>query len=82
MPESFFFINGCNRLRAAGRRANGDGAKKTRSRDRAARAVPAPEANAEIQTNIDVCQISCCLLPVSFMPDFQSFSNTGLMNKI
>eukprot|EP00268_Persea_americana_P034608 TRINITY_DN3422_c0_g1_i1.p1 TRINITY_DN3422_c0_g1~~TRINITY_DN3422_c0_g1_i1.p1 ORF type:complete len:556 (+),score=132.19 TRINITY_DN3422_c0_g1_i1:423-2090(+) len=41
------------RLRAAGRRANGDGAKKTRPRDRAARAVPAPEANAEIQTNID-----------------------------
>ncbi|XP_020108930.1 probable serine/threonine-protein kinase At1g54610 [Ananas comosus] len=41
------------RLRAAGGRANGDGAKKTRIRDRATRAVPAPEANAELQTNLD-----------------------------
>lgn len=39
------------RLRAAGR-ANGDGTKKTRHRDRP-RAMPAPEANAEIQANID-----------------------------
>ncbi|XP_072997653.1 probable serine/threonine-protein kinase At1g54610 [Typha latifolia] len=41
------------RLRAAGGRANGDGAKKTRTRDRAARGVPAPEANAELQVNLD-----------------------------
>ncbi|XP_062211269.1 probable serine/threonine-protein kinase At1g54610 [Phragmites australis] len=40
------------RLRAAGGRANGDGAKKTRTRDRP-NAVPAPEANAELQVNID-----------------------------
>lgn len=29
--------------------------KKTRTRDRGMRAIPAPEANAELQTNIDVC---------------------------
>ncbi|TVU03357.1 hypothetical protein EJB05_51119 [Eragrostis curvula] len=40
------------RLRAAGGRANGDATRKTRTRDRP-RAVPAPEANAEIQANID-----------------------------
>ncbi|NP_001148044.1 Probable serine/threonine-protein kinase At1g54610 [Zea mays] len=40
------------RLRATGGRANGDGAKKTRARDRP-KAVPAPEANAELQVNID-----------------------------
>ncbi|KAJ1297137.1 hypothetical protein BS78_01G355100 [Paspalum vaginatum] len=38
------------RVRAAGGR--GDGAKKTRTRDRP-KAVPAPEANAELQVNID-----------------------------
>ncbi|KAJ6816758.1 putative protein kinase superfamily protein [Iris pallida] len=46
------------RLRAAGGRANGgrthgDGTKKTRTRDRATRAFPAPEANAELQANLD-----------------------------
>ncbi|KAG9459791.1 hypothetical protein H6P81_004299 [Aristolochia fimbriata] len=41
------------RLRAAGGRANGDGVKKARARDRPARAVPAPEANAELQANLD-----------------------------
>ncbi|KAH9683265.1 protein kinase domain-containing protein [Citrus sinensis] len=39
------------RLRAAGK-ANAE-AKKARSRDRAARAMPAPEANAELQANLD-----------------------------
>lgn len=34
-----------------------DGVKKTR-RDRAAQAIAAPEANAELQSNLDVCQIS------------------------
>jgi cyclin-dependent kinase 12/13 len=43
-----------NSLRAAGGRANGDGTRKTRTRDRP-RAIPAPEANAELQANIDVC---------------------------
>uniref|UniRef100_A0A5B7B7D8 Protein kinase domain-containing protein n=1 Tax=Davidia involucrata TaxID=16924 RepID=A0A5B7B7D8_DAVIN len=40
------------RLRAAGK-ANPDGVKKTRTRDRAVRAIPAPEANAELQANLD-----------------------------
>ncbi|KAK3005841.1 hypothetical protein RJ639_015774, partial [Escallonia herrerae] len=40
------------RLRAAGK-AQGDPAKRTRSRDRHVRAVPAPEANAELQSNLD-----------------------------
>ncbi|KAK4851573.1 hypothetical protein QYF36_016451 [Acer negundo] len=39
------------RLRAANK-AQGDGAKKTRIRERA-RGIPAPEANAELQSNID-----------------------------
>lgn len=39
------------RLRAAGR-SNAEGTKKTRTRERP-RAVPAPEANAELQANID-----------------------------
>ncbi|CAL0316587.1 unnamed protein product [Lupinus luteus] len=41
------------RLRAAGK-ARGDGAKKHRTRDRDAKHVPAPGANAEIQYNIDL----------------------------
>ncbi|KAF8721042.1 hypothetical protein HU200_023455 [Digitaria exilis] len=45
------------RLRAAGGRANGDGSKKTRTRDRP-KAVPAPEANAELQVIIDVCYVN------------------------
>ncbi|KAK1584089.1 hypothetical protein Q3G72_029681 [Acer saccharum] len=39
------------RLRAANK-AQGDGTKKTRTRERA-RGIPAPEANAELQSNID-----------------------------
>ncbi|CAA6662072.1 unnamed protein product [Spirodela intermedia] len=41
------------RVRAPSGRFNADGAKKTRPRDRAPRAMPAPEANAELQVNID-----------------------------
>lgn len=41
------------RLRAAGK-AQADGPKKHRTRNRAAKAFPAPEANAELQSNIDV----------------------------
>lgn len=41
------------RLRAAGK-AQADGPKKHRTRDRAVKAFPAPEANAELQSNIDV----------------------------
>ncbi|KAH1138493.1 hypothetical protein GYH30_028140 [Glycine max] len=40
------------RSRAAGK-AHVDGAKKHRTRDRAAKAAPAPEGNAELQSNID-----------------------------
>ncbi|XP_072998272.1 probable serine/threonine-protein kinase At1g54610 [Typha latifolia] len=40
------------RLRHAAR-ANVDGPKKTRTRDRAPKAVPAPNANAELQVNLD-----------------------------
>ncbi|XAR57130.1 Cyclin-dependent kinase [Bertholletia excelsa] len=40
------------RLRAAGR-THATGGKKIRTRDRASRAIPAPEANAELQANID-----------------------------
>ncbi|KAK1291862.1 putative serine/threonine-protein kinase [Acorus calamus] len=40
------------RLRAAGGK-NSEGAKKTRTRERPVRAVPAPEANAELQANLD-----------------------------
>lgn len=42
-----------SRLRAAGK-TQADGAKKTRTRERGMRGVPAPEANAELQANIDV----------------------------
>ncbi|OVA15039.1 Protein kinase domain [Macleaya cordata] len=41
------------RLRAGGVKANGDGVKKTRIRDRPVRAFPVPEANAELQANLD-----------------------------
>lgn len=44
------------RLRAAGK-ANAGGAKKSRTRDRCAKGIQVPEANAELQANIDVCQI-------------------------
>ncbi|CAL0309034.1 unnamed protein product [Lupinus luteus] len=40
------------RLRAAGK-ANADGVKKSRPRDRVGRGIPVPEANAELQVNID-----------------------------
>ncbi|KAL6132604.1 hypothetical protein ACLB2K_064844 [Fragaria x ananassa] len=40
------------RIRAAGR-AQADGAKKTRTRERGPRTMAAPEANAELQSNID-----------------------------
>ena len=38
-----------------------DGIKRSRPRDRAVRAMPAPEANAELQANLDVCPINCFL---------------------
>lgn len=41
------------RLRAVGGKANIDGPKKVRHRERPHRAVPAPMANAELQANLD-----------------------------
>lgn len=50
-----------------------DGAKRVRHRDRAGRAIPAPEANAEIQTNLDVCLDFLLFILIFFSPSF-SFS--------
>ncbi|KAK8958803.1 putative serine/threonine-protein kinase [Platanthera guangdongensis] len=41
------------RLKADGGRANGDGTRKHHNRGRHSRAVPAPEANAEVQANLE-----------------------------
>ncbi|ESQ29793.1 hypothetical protein EUTSA_v10023378mg [Eutrema salsugineum] len=41
------------RRQRAASKAQGDGARKNRHRDRSNRALPAPEANAELQTNLD-----------------------------
>ncbi|KAI3975673.1 hypothetical protein MKX01_023099 [Papaver californicum] len=41
------------RVRAAANKANANNVKKTRTHERGVRAYPAPEANAELQTNID-----------------------------
>lgn len=42
-----------------------DGARRVRARERGVgRAVPAPEANAEIQANLDVCEMSFVLLHI------------------
>ena len=54
------------RLRAASK-SQAEGPKKTRTRDRAARAFPAPEANAELSSNLEVCLISCFYQPSSFL---------------
>lgn len=48
----FLFLH---RQRALSGKGNaGDASKKARGRDRGDRAVPAPEANAELQINLDV----------------------------
>jgi len=49
------------RSRAAGK-ANAAGVKKSRPRDRSGRGIPVPDSNAEMQANIDVCQISTLFL--------------------
>ncbi|EOA34969.1 hypothetical protein CARUB_v10020055mg [Capsella rubella] len=41
------------RRQRAASKAQGDGARKNRHRDRSSRALPAPEANAELQSNVD-----------------------------
>jgi len=48
-------------LRAAGR-SNADGVKKSRPRERVRRGLPVPDANAELQANIDVCLIKLLIL--------------------
>jgi len=44
------------RLRAANK--TNAGVKKSRPRDRGGRGMPIPDSKAELQANIDVCQIS------------------------
>lgn len=43
-----------NRLREKRKNAHESGRRKTKPRERAVRAMPVPEANAEVQSNIDV----------------------------
>lgn len=58
IPAKTFLIKPCDyRLRVAGR-TNADVVRRSRHRDRATKAIPAPEANAELQTNIDVCLLN------------------------
>ncbi|XP_065007370.1 probable serine/threonine-protein kinase At1g54610 isoform X2 [Musa acuminata AAA Group] len=45
-------VEEAKRLRAPGGKINANGSKKMHTRERASRAVPAPEANAELQGNI------------------------------
>lgn len=58
------------RLRAASK-AQADGVKKTRTR---VRSHPAPEANAELQSNLDVCLIRCFYQPSLFFFSFFFFN--------
>nr|GMD63583.1 probable serine/threonine-protein kinase At1g54610 [Ipomoea batatas] len=58
------------RLRVAGRR-NADVVRRSRQRDRATKAIPAPEANAELQANIDVCLLNFTTATIC---DIASFS--------
>lgn len=41
------------RRQRAATKAQGDGARRNRARDRAVRGIPAPDANAELQSNLD-----------------------------
>ena len=61
MNTSFVYIKPLNlsvstRQRALAGKTHGDTSKKVNFRDRKSRAVPAPEANAELQENIQVCK--------------------------
>lgn len=42
-----------------GGKSNANGGRKTRHRERTGRAMPAPEANAELQANLDVSLLPC-----------------------
>lgn len=55
------------RQRGLSGKATGDGGgRRVRIRDRVGRAVPAPEANAEIQANLDVSRTSFFILLATF----------------
>lgn len=43
-----------NRLREKRKNSHENGRRRTKPRERAVRAMPVPEANAEVQSNIDV----------------------------
>lgn len=51
------------RQRAASKLQN-DRVKKTHTRNRAGRAIPVQGANAELQSNIDVCVFICILFDI------------------
>lgn len=53
------FIIGFRQRGLNGKAQAVDGTKKIKNRDRVSRAMPAPEANAELQTNLDVSG-TCC----------------------
>lgn len=56
----------CRQRGLSGKSNAVDGGRRVRARDRVGRAVPAPEANAEIQANLDVCEMSFLLLLVLY----------------
>jgi hypothetical protein len=49
----------------AGSKAQVDGSKKLRIRECVVKAMPAPEANAELQSNIDVCSNKLLILLIT-----------------
>lgn len=62
------------RQRGLSAKANAvDGVRRVRARERVGRAVPAPEANAEIQANLDVCDMSFVLFLSSCLISFSLF---------
>lgn len=65
------------RLRAAGK-TNADGVKKTRTRERAVRRRPAPEANAELQANLDVCHLRFIFQRLLYMLTESQFMDKNL----
>lgn len=58
MPSIFVYFR---QRRLSGKGNVVDGARRVKVRDGVGRAVPAPEANAEIPANLNVCDLSFCL---------------------
>lgn len=57
--DNNLFVSFVHRQRALSGKGNVvENSKRVRGRDRGDRAVPAPEANAELQVNLDVSRIS------------------------